>query len=200
MRLRSTKSTLAAAIAISALALGGCASPPTSAGGSTPSSTATPTVSEPPSTPLVETTLADEIDGTKVTPLAIVIDFPSPKGSTNGLHPVLVKVRLEAGDIYGGSVDPSVASITRRDGNLDYISLGLGNPKELVTAMTAAGYTPLQATPAGETQTGWIGAWLSDDVTQYDLVYNRNEGKVLGGSKHGETVAASQSITPLNSQ
>jgi hypothetical protein len=200
MRLTSTKPTFAAAIAVTALALGGCASPSPSAGGSTPPLTALPTVSEPPSTPLVKTTLADEIDGTKITPLALVTDFPAPEGSTKGLHPVLVKVRLEAGNIYGGSVDPSVASITRRDGNLDYISLGLGNPKELVTAMTAVGYTPLQAVPAGKTQTGWIGAWLSDDVTQYDLVYNRNEGKVLGGSKHGETVPASQSITPLNAQ
>ncbi|MGK9147868.1 hypothetical protein KXS11_09615 [Plantibacter flavus] len=200
MRSTSTRTSLAAVLAISALALGGCASVSTGAGAASPSASSTPTVSEPPSTPVVETTLEDEIDGTRVTPLAIVTDFPAPEGSTAGLHPVLIKVELEAGDVYGGSVHPSVASITRRDGNLDYITLGMGNPKELVTAMTAAGYTPLQAVPAGESQTGWIGAWLSDDVSEYDLVYNRNEGKVIGGSKNGETVAASRSITPLTAK
>lgn len=184
-------------VVLSALALGGCASSPGGAGAGSPTASSTPTVSEPPSTPVVETTLSDDIDGTKVTPLAIVTDFPAPAGSTAGIHPVLIKVKLEAGDVYGGSVHPSVASITRRNGNLDYITLGLGNPKDLVTAMSAAGYTPLQAVPAGKTQTGWIGAWLSDEVTEYDLVYNRNEGKVIGGSKNGETVPASRSITPL---
>jgi hypothetical protein len=195
MRSTSTRTTLAAILATTALALGGCAS--SSVGTESPSASSTPTVSEPPSAPVIETTLVDEIDGTKVTPLAIVTDFPSPDESKTGLHPVLIKVKLEAGDVYGGSVHPSVASITRRDGNLDYISLGMGNPKDLATAMSAAGYAPLQAVPAGKTQTGWIGAWLSDDVTEYDLVYNRNEGKVIGGSKNGETVPASRSITPL---
>lgn len=198
MRSHSAGTLLVPVIAVTAaLALGGCSTSPGGAGAGPASVSATPTVSEPPSTPVVETTLVDEIDGTKVTPLAIVTDFPAPEGSGAGNHPVLIKVRLEAGDVYGGSVHPSVASITRRNGNLDYISLGLGNPKELVTAMSAAGYTPLQAVPAGSTQTGWIGAWLSADVTEYDLVYNRNEGKVIGGSRNGETVPASRSITPL---
>lgn len=200
MRTAPTRTKLAVILAIAALAVGGCSSSLTGAGAETPSASSTPTVSEPPSTPVVETTLVDEIDGTKVTPLAMVTDFPAPAGSTAGLRPVLIKVKLEAGDVYGGSVHPSVASITRRDGNLDYITLGLGNPKELVTAMTAAGYTPLQAVPAGKTQVGWIGAWLSDDVTEYDLVYNRNEGKVIGGSKNGETVPASRSITQLTAK
>lgn len=200
MRSSSIRISLAGIVAISALVLGGCASSSTGAGAESPSASSTPTASEPPSNPVVETILEDKVDGTKITPLAIVTDFPSPDTSKTGVHPVLIRVKLEAGDVYGGSVHPSVASITRRDGNLDYISLGLGNPKDLVTAMSAAGYAPLQAVPAGKTQTGWIGAWLSDDVTEYDLVYNRNEGKVIGGSKNGETVPASRSITPLTAR
>lgn len=195
MSLTFRRTALVALVAASALALGGCSA---SGGvGETPVASASPTASQPPSTPLVKQTLADDVDGTKVTALAIVTDFPAPEGSTAGLRPILVQVRLEAGDEYGGSVHPSVVSITPRDVNLDAVTLGMGNPEVLTTPMSAAGYSPLQAVPAGETATGWIGAWVREEVTEFDLVYDRREGKVIGGSKNGEVVPASRSIAKL---
>ncbi|HXH36152.1 MAG TPA: hypothetical protein VNJ54_17370 [Plantibacter sp.] len=81
--------------------------------------------------------------------------------------------------------------------NLDYVTLGMGNPEVLTTPMSAAGYSPLQAVPAGETATGWIGAWVRDEVTEFDLVYDRREGKVIGGSNNGEVVPPSRAIAKL---
>lgn len=189
----------AAVLALCALTLGGCAggTAETTAASSSPAASSAPAVSEPPSTPVVEHTLRDTVDGTAVTPLAIVTDFPIPADATPGVRPVLVKVRLEAGDKYASSVFPSVVSITPRDANLDYIRLGMSNPDTLTPAMAAAGYTPLQPTQAGTTSTAWIGAWMRDDGTEFDLVYDRPEGAIFGGSRNGEKVEGSRDITPL---
>lgn len=196
MRMRSRRSTLAAALTVAALALTGCSTGSSSDADSS-SASPTPSVSQPPSTPVDEQTLTDDVDGTTVTALAIVTDFPAPAGSTAGIRPILVQVRVDAGDTYGGSVFPSRVSITPRAVNLDYMTLGLGNPDELTAPMSAAGYPPLQATPAGDSSTGWIGAWMNDDATEFDLVYDRPEGKVIGGSKNGEVVPPSRDIIPL---
>jgi len=197
MRIALTRTTLAAALAVAALTLGGCSSAGGADAGADASPSATPSVSQPPSTPVQEQTLTDPVDGTTVTALAIFTDLPSPEGSTAGVRPILVQVRLDAGEEYGGSVFPSRVSITPRDVNLDYMTLGLGNPDVLTTPMSAAGYTPLQATPAGESSTGWIGAWMSDDVIEFDLVYDRPEGKVIGGAKNGDVVAPARDIVKL---
>ena len=192
-----SRTTLVAAVALAALTLGGCA--PSTADGTTetPAASAAPTASEPPSTPVVQTTLRDEVEGTTVTPLAMVTDFPSPEGSTAGVHPVLVKVRVEASDEFDTSVFPSVVSITPRDANLDYITLGMSNPDVLTSAMNAAGYPALSAVPGGETSTAWIGAWVNDGGTEFDLVYDRREATVFGGSRDGEKLAPSQAIAQL---
>ncbi|WP_285037518.1 MULTISPECIES: hypothetical protein [unclassified Plantibacter] len=197
MHISSRRTTLAAALAVTALALGGCSAGAPSAEDRPVSASATPSVSQPPSTPLQERTLTDEVDGTTVTALAIVDDFPVPEGTSSGLRPLLVQVRLEAGDEYGGSVFPYRVSVTTRAVNLDAVTLGLGTPEELKKPMSTAGYTQLQATPAGETATGWIGAWVRTDETEFDLVYDRREGKVIGGSKSGEVVPPSRDIIPL---
>jgi hypothetical protein len=195
------RSLLAAVLAVSTFALAGCASsttaPETSA---TSAESPTPTTSEPPSEPVVETTLRDDEDGTAVTPLAIVTDFTVADGPTSGVVPVLVKVRVEAGDVFDSQVFPSSVSITRRDADLDYVSLGMSNPDDLAAAMSAAGYSPLSTVPSGETVTAWIGAWVDPDVTEFDLVYNRAEGTIIGGTSAGEKVPASRSITPLTLQ
>jgi len=196
MRMSSRRTTLAVALTVAALALTGC-STGSSSDADRASASPTPSVSQPPSTPLQEHTLTDDVDGTKVTALAIVDDFPAPAGTTDGLRPMLVQVRLDAGDEYGGSVFPYRVSVTTRAVNLDYVTLGLGTPEELKAPMAAAGYSLLQATPAGETATGWIGAWVRTDETEFDLVYDRPEGKVIGGSKSGEVVPPSRDIVPL---
>lgn len=196
MRMSSRRSTLAAALTVAALALTGCS---TGSSSDADRSSASPTssVSQPPSTPVQEDTLTDEVDGTTATALAIVTDFPAPEGTSDGLRPILVQVRVEAGDEYSGSVYAHRISITRRAVDLDYVTLGLGTPEELKAPMAEAGYSLLQATPAGETATGWIGAWVRAEETEFDLVYDRPEGKVIGGSKSGEVVPPSRDIIPL---
>lgn len=190
---------LAAALVLSTLLFTGCATGATTGADETPTATATstPTVSEPPSTPVVEKTLTDPEDGTTVTPLAIVTDFPKPAGITEGVHPVLVKVRLEAGDEFDGEVFPYVVSITPRDADLTLVGLGLSNPEGLTPAMKAAGYTPLASVLRGETSTAWIGAWMTDGDTEYDLVYDRAEGQAYLNGTKGEIIPASRLITPL---
>jgi hypothetical protein len=192
-----SKTTLVAALALAALSLGGCAtSTADDSAGQTTASPA-PTATEPPSTPLAETTLVDAEDGTEVTPLAIVTDFPSPEGFPDGVHPILVKVRMEPGDKFDGTVFPTVVSITPRDVNLDMMMLGGSNPETLTGAMAAAGYTPLGGVERGETATAWIGAWTATDVTEFDLVYDRPEGKTFGTESESVAVPASRSIVPL---
>lgn len=191
-----SKTSLIAVLALSALTLGGCATPTT---GDAVSATAssTPTAAEPPSTPVAETTLVDAEDGTKVTPLAIVTDFPSPEGFPAGVHPILVKVRMEPGDRFDGTVFPSVVSITPRDVNLEMMGLGLSNPDALTGPMSAAGYKPLGGVERGETATAWIGAWTGVDVTEFDLVYERPEGKTFGGEGDSEVIPASRDIAQI---
>ncbi len=197
MPLSSARAAVGAVIALSVLTLVGCAAPASDGARAPESPSPTATVSEPPSTPVTETALSDEVDGTVVTPLAIVTDLPAAEPPAEGLRAVLVKVRLEAGDAYDGQVFPSVVSITRRDADLDYVTLGLSNPDTLVSPMSAAGYPPLTAVSPGETATAWIGAWLDDELTEFDLVYDRREGTIIGGPDNGEKVPAVRHIVPL---
>jgi hypothetical protein len=198
MQLRSRRLAVVLGVTLSALVVSGCSDGgPRSPSAAADRPTASPTRPAPPSTPVVEKTLRDTVDGTTVTPLAIVTDFPEPADTPPGVKPVLVEVRLHAGSAFSGEVFPSVVSITRHDADLDLVSLGLSNPDALVPAMAAKGYAPLQAVRRGQTSTAWIGAWMNEDVSEYDLVYDRREGKVIGGADNGEEIAASRSITPL---
>jgi len=189
--------TLGVALLLSLPSLSGCATQPVS--GTKESVAAQSTFVDPklPSAPVVEQTLHDSVDGTTVTPLAIVTDFPTAEVPTPGLRAVLVQVRLEAGDEFSGWVRPSVVSITRHDANLDYVILGMGNPDNLTPAMAAAGYTPLQIVPSGSSSTAWIGAWMQDDVSEFDLVYDRPAGTIVGGARNGERVEGSRAIAAL---
>ncbi|PPG33090.1 hypothetical protein [Pseudoclavibacter sp. RFBB5] len=199
MTFAAARLALVSALVAAALTLSGCTGTGTS-GGSTPEAASpTPTIAEPPSTPIVEQTITDELTGTSVTTLAMVTDFESAANASvsDGLQAVLVKVRFTAGDEYGGAERPTLVSITDRDVNLDYVSLGLTNPETLAPAMTAAGYTPINSVQPGETVTGWVGAWLRDDYTQFDLVYDRGESTVFGGDQSGEKIPPFQQIVPL---
>jgi hypothetical protein len=192
-----SKTTLAAVLALAALTLGGCATTASTGDAAPSTASPTPTAVEPPSVPLAEATLLDAEDGTAVTALAIVTDFPSPEGFPAGVHPVLVKVRMEPGAKFDGTVFPSVVSITPRDVNLEMMGLGGSNPEALTGPMSAAGYKPLGGVERGETATAWIGAWMAVDVTEFDLVYDRPEGKTFGGDGDSEIIPASRQIAQL---
>lgn len=199
MTFAAARLALVSTLVAAALTLSGCAG----MGGveAQPAETPTPTatIAEPPSIPIVEQTVTDELTGTSVTTLAMVTDFQSAANASvsDGLQAVLVKVRFTAGDEYGGAERPTLVSITDRGVNLDYVSLGLTNPETLAPAMTAAGYTPINSVKPGETVTGWVGAWLRDDYTQFDLVYDRGESTVFGGDQRGEKIPPFQQIVPL---
>jgi|GEM_PF-2738767 len=201
MNMRTTQLFAVAGLVIGAVALTGC-----SAAGQpdvqrrSASASPTPTVSAPPSTPVTADTLRDDVSGTVVRPLAIVTDFPVPADApAGGVKPVLVEIRVTAGTKFSNDVMESAVSITRRDANLDLVSLGLSNPDDLTPAMSKAGYTPIGTVPNGTTATGWIGAWMNPDTTDYDLVYDRPAGTLLhvGGSDNGKEIAGSRSITTL---
>lgn len=197
MTRRSPGSAVTALLMLGVLTLSGCATTGLNGTAETPSSSPTPSTPEPPSTPVAETELRDEVDGTTVTPLAIVTELPGAEPPSDGLHAVLVKVRLQASDEFSSQVFPSVVSITRRDADFDLVTLGLSNPETLTPAMSAAGYSPLTAVGPGETVTAWIGAWMNGDVTEFDLVYDRGESTVVGGDRDGETLPAVRHVAPL---
>jgi hypothetical protein len=204
MNTRITQLSAVVVILIGAVALSGCSStgqPDARAGSASASASAsaTPTVPAPPSSPVTAETLRDTVSGTSVKPLAIVTDFPVPADAPPLVKPVLVEVRVAAGDEFSNDVFVSAVSITPRDANLDLVSLGLSNPDTLTPAMAAAGYAPLGTVPHGTTATGWIGAWVNPDDTDYDLVYDRPAGTVLhvGGTDNGKEIAGSRSITTL---
>ncbi len=169
MKIRRLRPAIAIVLAITALLAAGCSSQTKDA-----TTSATPTVSEPPSTPVKEDTLTDPSTGATATPLAIVTTFSDATPSTNLSRAVLVKVKVTAGDKITSSIGSD----------------------ELTDPMKKAGYTPLQTTREGSS-TGWLGCWVDKTVTQFDLVYDRPAGQVIGGSDSGKEVPAAQDIVQI---
>jgi hypothetical protein len=165
-------------------------------------SSPSPTVSAPPSTPVKETTLRDDVLGTTVTPLAIVTGFDAgnaaPDVTVPGVEIVLVEVRVHAGSKYQGSLYPDLdLSITADHVDLDYVNLQ-GTDPGVKTAMQEHGYDPLGDVAAGTTKVGWIGGAENSTDKAFQLIYHRGSGVVVGGTKaNGKKLAASQSIASL---
>ncbi len=191
MKIRRLRPAIAIVLAVTALLAAGCSSQTKDA-----TTSATPTVSEPPSTPVKEDTLTDPSTGATATPLAIVTTFSDATPSTNLSRAVLVKVKVTAGDKITSSIGSDELTITKRNQDLEYQTLGLCNSDELTDPMKKAGYTPLQTTREGSS-TGWLGCWVDKTVTQFDLVYDRPAGQVIGGSDSGKEVPAAQDIVQI---
>lgn len=183
---------LATLLTLTAL-ISGCAASPTTP--TTSPSATEATVAEPDSTPLKEVTITDDAIGVVVTPLAVVPNFE--EGASEVTKAVLVKVRVEITGDYESHVGPSDLSITKRNQDLKYQTLGMSNPDDVVTAMKAAGFPVFTGASKGTPVTGWIGARMDPEVKSFDLVYDRAEQTVLTGDNAGSTIPEYQQVVKL---
>lgn len=162
----------------------------------------TPSIPEPSSTPVAEKTINDPQTGSSVTVLAIVTNFTGATSDRRDEKPILVKVRVAAGDVFSDSVGARELTITRKGQDLDEITLGNTNPQALMDAMNEAGFSALTSVKPGESDTGWYGAWVDKDAKKFELVYDRPQSRVIIGNKgrkSGEIVSAYRAIIDLSS-